>query len=171
MPDLIYLDAIGERGEKATAPAPLIRLQAYGDLMLSKPQFKSSWLKTLSEVEAANSDSSIVQAALGRRDLDDHKFSEAIGHLQRSLQIDPLQPNTYVDLSEAYFQDGQAENAIAAAKSAVTLDPFAAPLQKTLVFRLINAKQYTEAEAAMEKYLQNFPEDDFMRKMLAIARQ
>jgi len=44
-------------------------------------------------------------------------------------------------------------------------------MQKTLVLRLINAKQYPEAEAAMEKYLQNFPEDDFMRKMLAIARQ
>ena len=25
--------------------------------------------------------------------------------------------------------------------------------------------------AAMEKYLQTFPEDDFMRKMLAIARE
>ena len=44
-------------------------------------------------------------------------------------------------------------------------------MQKTLVLRLINAKQYPEAEAAMETYLQNFPEDEFMRKMLAIAKQ
>ena len=171
MPDLIHLDAIGERGAKATAPAPLIRLQAYADLMMSKPQFKSSWLKTLSELETANPESSIVQATLGRRDLDDHKFSEAIVHLQRSLQIDPAQTNANVDLSEAWFQSGHAEEAIAAAKRAVELDPFAAPLQKTLVFRLINGKHYEDAEAAMEKYLQNFPEDDFMRKMLAIARQ
>ena len=57
------------------------------------------------------------------------------------------------------------------AQKAVMLEPFSAPLQKTLVLRLINAKQYTEAEAAMEKYLENFPEDDFMRKMLAIAKQ
>ena len=171
MPDLIHLDAIGERGAKATAPAPLIRLQAYADLMMSKPQFKSSWLKTLSELETANPESSIVQATLGRRDLDDHKFSEAIVLLQRSLQIDPAQTNANVDLSEAWFQSGHAEEAIAAAKRAVELDPFAAPLQKTLVFRLINGKHYEDAEAAMEKYLQNFPEDDFMRKMLAIARQ
>jgi hypothetical protein len=53
----------------------------------------------------------------------------------------------------------------------VELDPFVAGMQKTLVFRLINGKHYEEAEAAMEKYLQNFPEDDFMRKMLAMAKQ
>lgn len=171
MPDLIELDAIGERGSKATPPPPLIRLQAYTDLMLTKPQFKAAWLTTLSELETADPQDAIVQAALGHRDLDDHKFSEAITHLQHSLKINPSQTNTIVDLSEAYFQSGDAEESIVAAKRAVELDPFAAPLQKTLVFRLINGKHYEEAQAAMEKYLQNFPEDDFMRKMLAIAKQ
>ena len=53
----------------------------------------------------------------------------------------------------------------------MTLDPFNSLLRKTLVLRLISAKQYELAETTMEKYLQDFPEDDFMRKMLAIARQ
>jgi len=43
-------------------------------------------------------------------------------------------------------------------------------LQKALVLRLINAKEYPQAEADMEKYVEEFPEDDFMRKMLSIAK-
>jgi predicted CXXCH cytochrome family protein len=171
MPDLIELNPAGERGAKAVAPPALVRLEAYANLMLAKPQFKPSWLKTLSELETANPENAMVQAALGHRDLEDSKLPEAIAHLQRSLHMDSMQAYVYADLSEAYFQSGQAEDAITAAKRAVELDPYAAPLQKTLIARLINGKHYDEAEAAMEKYLENFPEDEFMRKMLAIAKQ
>jgi hypothetical protein len=171
MPNLIELNAEGERGAKAAAPPALVRLQAYADLEVGKPQFHASWLKTLAELETADSENALVQAALGHRDLEDHKLAEAIRHLQHSVRLDPLQTNVYVDLSEAQDQSGQEGEAIASAKKAVELDPFVAALQKTLVFRLINGKHYDEAEAAMERYLQNFPEDDFMRKMLAMARQ
>jgi len=57
------------------------------------------------------------------------------------------------------------------AQKAVALDPFNAPMRKTLVMSLIDAKRYSEAQAAMEKYLEDFPEDDFMRKMLAISKE
>ena len=175
MPDLIELNAAGERGAKAAAPAALTRLQAYGELRTSKPQlastFTADWLKILGELDTNDSENPLVQAALGHRDLENHQPAEAIAHLQHALRLDPLQTTAYVDLSEAQDQSGQAEEAIASAKRAVELDPFVAALQKTLVFRLINGKHYDEAEAAMEKYLANFPEDDFMRKMLAMAKQ
>ncbi len=175
LPNLIHVNPAGERGSKAAAPPALMLLQAFGDLRISKPQFApsftASWLKTLSELETSNPENAIVQAALGHRDLEDHKWPQAIDHLQHSLRLDPMQTNVYVDLSEAQDQSGQPEDAIASAKRAVALDPFVAGLQKTLVFRLINGKHYEEAEAAMETYLKNFPEDNFMRKMLAIARQ
>jgi len=38
-----------------------------------------------------------------------------------------------------------------------------------LVIRLIEAKQYPKAHEALEHYLEIFPQDDFMRKMLARA--
>jgi TolA-binding protein len=38
-----------------------------------------------------------------------------------------------------------------------------------LVVRLIGAKQYAEAHEALEQYLEVFPQDDFMRQMLARA--
>jgi TolA-binding protein len=67
-------------------------------------------------------------------------------------------------------QKGNAEEAVALAKKAVTLDPYNAAPRKVLVLRLIGAKQYDEAQAAMEKYLQDFPQDEFMRKALAMAK-
>jgi hypothetical protein len=171
MPDLIHLDAEGVRGAGAATPLAVVRLAAYGDLKTSRPQFAASWLKTLADLETSDPENALVQASLGHRDLEDHKFAQAIDHLQHALRLDPVQTNVYVDLSEAQDQTGQVEEAIASAKKAVELDPFVAALQKTLVFRLINGKHYDEAEAAMEKYLQNFPEDDFMRKILAAAKQ
>jgi len=171
MPDLIQLNPAGERGAKAEAPPKLVQLLAYGELKASKPQFLASWLNTLAELQANNPENAVVQASLGHRDLLDHNLPGAIDHLEHSLRLDPVQTNAYVDLSEAQDQSGQVEQAIASAKRAVELDPFVADLQKTLVFRLINGKHYDEAQATMEKYLDLFPEDDFMRKMLAMAKQ
>ena len=171
MPDLIHLNAIGLRDDKAAAPSALTRLQAYGELKAARPQFNAAWLKTLTELGTSSPGNAIVQAALGHRDLEAKQLPEAIAHLEQAVKLDPTQTTAYVDLSEACFQSGQAEQAIVWARKAVELDPFVAALQKTLVFRLINGKHYEEATAAMEKYLQNFPEDDFMRKMLAMARE
>lgn len=171
MPDLVELNAAGERGAKAAVPSALVRLQAYAILQAGKPQFAASWRRVLSDLETGDSENAIVQAALGHRDLEDHKLAPAIDHLQHSLRLDPLQTSAYVDLSEAQDQSGQVEEAIASAKKAVELDPFVAPLQKTLVFRYIEGKHYDEAQAALERYLVNFPEDDFMRKILAAAKQ
>jgi predicted CXXCH cytochrome family protein len=171
MPDMIELNPEGERGAKAAIPTALMRLQAYAILQLGKPQFAASWRQSLTELETADQENAIVQAALGHRDLEDHKLPEAIDHLQHSLRLDPVQSVVYLDLSEVEDQGGQVEEAIAAARKAVELDPFAQGPQKALITRLIAGKHYDEAEAAMEKYLDNFPEDDFMRKMLAIAKQ
>jgi predicted Zn-dependent protease len=135
------------------------------------PAYAASYEKMLHQLETAEPEHAIVQAALGHQALAAGQLDEAAQHLQESLKLDPAQPAVYVDLSEVADQKGDATQAVAMAQKAVMLDPFNAGMQKTLVLRLIGAKQYEEAEAAMEKYLQNFPEDDFMRKMLAMAKQ
>jgi hypothetical protein len=167
LPDLIYLDATP--GD--AAPPAITLLQAYSQLKDVSPVYEASFLKILRELEATKPQSAIVQATLGHQALAASQLDDATQHLQASLKLDPAQAAVYVDLSAIADQKGQAEEAVTMAQKAVALEPFNAPMQKTLVLRLINAKQYPEAEAAMEKYLENFPEDDFMRKMLAIARQ
>jgi predicted Zn-dependent protease len=137
----------------------------------ASPAYEASFLKTLHELESSELENALVEATLGHRALAAAQLDEAEQHFEEPLKLDPAQPEVYSDLSEVAGQKGRADEAVKGAQTAVALDPFNAPLQKTLVTRLIDAKRYPEAEAAMEKYLENFPEDDFMRKMLAIARQ
>jgi tetratricopeptide (TPR) repeat protein len=172
MPDLVEVNPAGQRGAGALAPPALIRLQAYKLLKVEgKEQFVQSWLKTLAELETFNPENAIVQASLGHRDIDDHKYAEAISHLEHSLRLDPLQPFVYVDLSAAQDQSGKRDEAILSARKAVALAPFNPGMRKTLIYQLIQDKQYDQVEAEMETYLQIFPEDDRMREMLAIAKQ
>ncbi len=171
MPDLIELNPEGERGAQAAVPPAVVRLQAYALVERSEPRFHASWLRTLSGIEASAPEDAIVQASLGHRDLADHKLTDAIDHLQHAIRLNPMDTDAYIDLSEAQDESGQSEAAIVSAKKAVDLDPYVAPIQKTLILRLINAKQYEEAQAALERYLQNFPEDDVMRKMQAMVKQ
>ncbi len=172
MPDLIELNPAGERGAGAVAPPALIRLEAYALFIAEgKAQFVQSWLKTLAELETSNPENAIVQASLGHRDLDDHNNAEAISHLEHSLRLDPLQALVYVDLCAAQDQSGKPAEAIESARKAVALDPFDRGIRKTLIYELIQDKQYDQVAAEMEKYLQVFPDDDRMREMLDLAKQ
>jgi tetratricopeptide (TPR) repeat protein len=172
MPDLIELNPAGTRGAGASAPSALIRLRVYALLKAEgKVQFVQPWLKILAELEMSNPESAIVQASAGHRDLDDHRYAEAISHLEHSLQLDPLQALVYVDLSAAQDQSSEHAEAILSARKAVALEPFNPGIRKTLIYQLIQDKQYEQVEAEMTKYLEIFPEDDRMREMLAIAKQ
>jgi len=166
LPDLIYLNA---ESSNSTPPA-ITLLQAYSQLKEQSPAYAASYQRVLNELERSEPENALVQAALGHQALTANQWDAATEHLQESLKLNPAQPAVYADLSAVAEQKGEAAEAVTLQQKAVMLDPYNAPLQKALVLRLIDAKQYPEAEAAMEKYLENFPEDDFMRKMLAIAK-
>jgi hypothetical protein len=168
LPDLIYLN----RSPGDGAPPPAITLlQAYEQLKIQSPVYAAAYAKTLAELEKTEPENALVQATLGHNAFAEGRLDEAVVHLQDSLRLDPAQPAVYADLAQIADKRGQPAEAVAMAQKAIMLDPYNAPLQKTLVMSLISAKEYTEAEAAMEKYLENFPEDDFMRRMLAIAKE
>jgi len=167
LPDLIYLN--GE--SKDSMPPALTLLEAYRQLKDQSPAYAASYARTLSELEKSEPENAIVQAALGHQALAANQWDVAGEHLQESLKLNPAQSAVYADLSAVAEQRGDAAEAVTMQQKAVILDPYNASLQKALVLRLIDAKKYPEAQAAMETYLRNFPEDDFMRKMLAIAKE
>jgi Flp pilus assembly protein TadD len=184
LPDLVYLNGRlngrlngsrnhvpGRDSNESSPPPGVALLEAYDQLHEQWPEYSAAWLRTLNALEKSDPDKALVQASLGHRDLEDGKLEEAAAHLRRSLELDPAQFAVYVDLSAIAGHKGQVDEAVAFARKAVTLDPFNAATRKVLVLRLINAKRYAEALPAMEQYLHDFPEDDLMRKMLAIAKE
>jgi hypothetical protein len=168
LPDLIHLNA---RAGSADAPIPLLTLlQAYGELSENNPDYLPRYIAVLGELEQKEPDNVLVQSALGRRDLRAGKPQQALEHLQFALKIGPAQATIYADLSEALVKLDRPAEAIRPLETAIELDPFNPVLQKTLVVRLIQLKQYPKAQATMEKYVDNFPQDSFLRQMLARAK-
>jgi predicted Zn-dependent protease len=134
------------------------------------PEYRGRYLALLAELEHSQPENALVQASLGRRALLDDKAAEAAVHLRHALKIGPPQATTYADLAEAQVKLGQENEAITSLEKAVELDPFNAVFQKKLVLRLIETKQYAQAGAALEQYVQTFPQDSFMREMLTRAK-
>ena len=168
LPDLVHLDPVP--GVKEDVVLPLTLLQAYGELAANKPEYVGPYLKILAELEQTKPDNAIVQAALGRRDLKSGRWQAAADHLQRAVQLGSQQATLYSDLAEAMTRLGRPDEGIALMQKAATLDPFNPMLQRTLVARFIALKQYSNALVALEHYMQTFPQDSYMRKMLDLAK-
>jgi Tfp pilus assembly protein PilF len=167
LPDLIHLDPVP--GQESVPPPLLTLLAAYGELAESRPQYIAPYLKVLGQLEQTQPDDPLVQTALGRRDLKKGDFQSAAGHLRRALQSGAPTATTYADLADALAHLGQTEEALPLIEKAIDLEPFNPVTRKMLVVRLIETRQYAKAREALENYLQIFPQDDFMRKMLARA--
>ena len=168
LPALVHVNRVPGRSDD---PPSLALLEAYRRIAEKRPEYNAAYQKTLSELEQAEPDNAAVQQALGRRDIANSEFEQAITHLQRSAQLDPQQATTYSYLSEALAQQNRMGEAIEASEKAISIQPYDPLFQKALIDRLIADKQYSKAIAAMDHYLELFPEDAFMRRMLEIAKQ
>ena len=168
LPDLIDLDP--PPGRQNAALPPLTLLQAYGDLAAEKPQYVGPYLEVLARLEKSDPDNALVQAAVGRREIKSGNFPAAVEHLQRALSLASPQATTCADLADALTHLDRKNEAVTWLDKSIQLDPFNPFTQRTLIVRLIDLKQYTRARAALERYVEVFPQDTFMRQMLAKAR-
>jgi tetratricopeptide (TPR) repeat protein len=168
LPDLVHLNRV--RGRADDLPA-LSLLEAYWEIGQRKPEYADAYQKTLSALSEQDPDHAAVQEGLGRRELAAGNLDAAVAHLRRALALDPERGMAYSLLSEALARQDHLVEAIAASEKAVSIEPYKALYQKSLISHLVAARQYDKAVAAMEHYNQLFPEDEFMRKMLKIAKQ
>jgi Tfp pilus assembly protein PilF len=169
LPDLVHLNP--PPGKQDVAPPLLTLLQVYGELAAHRPEYAAPYYRVLDQLQRTESNDTLVQAALGRRCLQSGNLQEAIQHLKQSLAIGKPPSAVYSDLSEALDKLGQREQGLAMLQKAIQEDPFNPLLQRSLVFRLIDLKQYANARAAMSRYSQVFPQDFFMRQKFAAAME
>ena len=86
------------------------------------------------------------------------------------LEAGPPKTVLYTELADALVKLDRTAEAAVVLRKAIGLDPFNSALQKTLIVRLIELKEYASARTALESYVERFPEDSFMRQMLARAQ-
>ena len=167
MTDLIDLDPAP--GKETASQPDLTLMQAYGELAAQKPQYASRYLEVLARLEKSDPENALVQAAVGRRELRSGNFDSAVQHLQRAVTLSP-QATTCADLADALTHLDRKNEAVVWLDKSIQLDPFNPFTQRTLIVRLIDLKQYPRARAALEHYVEVFPQDTLMRQMLAKAR-
>jgi hypothetical protein len=145
---------------------PLVtRLAAYGELLTRAPGLQSGYFELLDEASRSAGEDPLVLIALGHKALAESK-PEAVALLRKAEQKGVPSAILYLDLSEALTQAGQAAESVAALERGQRLFPFSPAIRKHLVLGYIREKTYDKAKVALESYVQDFPEDDFMRGLL-----
>jgi tetratricopeptide (TPR) repeat protein len=147
-------------------------LKAYGELMDREPRFRQRYLELLDVLESATPDDAFVQAALGRKSLQDPSpkaASRAREQLARAIELGFRANTVYADLSDALERLGRLEESARVLADGVALNPYAPVLYKMLAMRYIGLKQYPQAKEIMQRYVEIFPEDAFMRGLLEKA--
>ena len=150
----------------STASVPEITLlRAYSELATREPNFQQRYLTLLDRLSQVQPIDPFVEAAVGHKALAEGRNEEALAHLSHGLQLGDA--TVYGDIAKALSNLGRGEEALDYLKRGVDNHPFDTVLLKTLILRYINLKRYPDARQAMERYIGLFPEDSFMRKLLA----
>ena len=169
LPDLIHLNPAP--GRKRVPPPALALLQAYGELIEKHPEYMNRYFAVLHDLERTAPENPLVQAAIGNRELHAGRYQEAVEHLERALETGRPRTILYTDLADALIKLDRTSDAVTLLRRATDVDPFNAALRKTLIVQLIQVKDYANAKMEMEDYVKRFPEDSFMRQMLARAQR
>jgi tetratricopeptide (TPR) repeat protein len=160
-PDLVHFNAV--RGK----PLPLLTLlRAYGQLLDTQPAYEPRFQRLLEQASKEHSDDPLVLATLGRRSLRANHLDEAVDYLTRSITRGAGASSTFEDLGEALARLGRLEESLSTLNSGIAQFPFAPVLYKSKALRLIKLERYEEAQKTLEQYMDLFPEDDFVRKLL-----
>lgn len=165
--DLIYLNRAD-----AKPIAPIVLLQGYGELESRAPQYRARYLELLDRLTASLPENPSVQAAAGRKlvhDLSPEAKRSGASHLSKAIQLGFTGPAAFEDLAFALAGEGKTEQAVGVLKQGLELNPYAPRLHKLLTVQYINLQQYDLAKASMQRYLELFPEDNFVRDLLRKA--
>jgi hypothetical protein len=166
LPDLVHLDAVPGHADNIP-PATLI--EAYREIASRRPEYQDAYERSLTQAQSSLPRDAAVQLDLGRRSLAHDQAADAVTYLLRAVALGPSDPAAFGYLSQALSRVGRVQEAIAASRKAVELDPFEPLWRKGLIDQYITAQQYGEATSAMKQYLEQFPEDGSMRKMYEFA--
>jgi hypothetical protein len=144
-------------------------LQAYQQLIAKNSEYQQRYLDLLVSLSETNAQDPYVQAALGDQAFRENRFEDAATHLMRGVAVN--RPAVYLELAQSLVKLNRTSEAVDYLKKGVALDPYDAVMQKTLILQYINQRDFSDARPAMQQYVATFPEDTFMRSMLARVSQ
>jgi Flp pilus assembly protein TadD len=156
---------VNPRPDAKQSLSEITLLRAYSELAARDAEYQQRYLKLLDHLSHVQPKEPFVQAALGHKALTEGKSQDALAHLSNALSLGDT--TVYRDIAQALVNLGRSDDALQYLRQAAAMEPFNATVQKTLILEYINLKQYADARKAMQQYVSTFPEDSFMRGLLA----
>lgn len=155
--------AVGALRQFNDGPSPTATtlFQAYGQALAKRPDFAGRFEESLRAAAGP-----IASAAKGRAALRAGKFEEAIAALREALADGYRIAAVYEDLGYALGRAGRLEESLTALREGLAVAPYSQTIHKAIALRHIQKKDYASARKALESYVQLFPEDDFVRRLL-----
>jgi hypothetical protein len=164
-PRLADLEIVNAPPGKAISISDITLLHAYAELSPGNPTYMRDYLALLERLSKTRAGDPYVAACLGHKAVAEGKFEQALKVLPAAS---PLKETTVdEDMAEALNKLGRPEEALTYLQTAAEQDPYNATVLKTLTLQYINLHRYAQARQQMESYVKNFPEDAFMRSLLA----
>jgi hypothetical protein len=166
LPDLVHLSA---NPAKQDAPPPLIRLQAYAQVMLAHPEYRARYWSVAEQLKATHPDNVGVLEALADEALQKRNTegsSLAIRYLQDAILHGTTNPVDFEELAELLFAANRQSEAINVLQQGMKSDPYDAELYRlsTKIFFALS-KMHEACEVAAQGR-QKFPQDDVLRGLL-----
>jgi hypothetical protein len=166
---LVHINAIP--GVKDVIP-PLTAMRAYGEMAQSDPRYAADYLEALDKAAQTNPEDPAVLSGLGWREVTNRSpeaKTKAIEYLRQAIQKGSHAPLNYEKLGELLREAGKEEEAIAVLEQGIQDNPFTKRLYQQLAMTYIAVKRYPLALSTMHRELERFPDDSFVRKLIAEA--
>lgn len=165
LPDLVHLSAIPGRGD---APTQLTLLQAYGQVMLSHPEYRPRYWGLARELEKTHPENIFVLEALADWSLQQKTregVTSAIGYLDEAVKRGTTNPADFQQLGSLLMASGREAEAASAFQKAIDLFPYDPEPHRSLARSYMLSQRKTEACEVLGKALRLFPLDPGIGKL------
>jgi hypothetical protein len=168
LPDLVHLDPVP--GDEGKVVAPIVLLQAYGDLMQIHREYRASENRVLDSLAKTQPRNPLVLSALGQRaELAEtpEGFAEAQEDLREAIAAGSTKASDLDLYGRLLIHSGDMAEAARVLKEDITLNPYSSERYKMLALAYIKLRDYRLALQTMKQELRYFPQDSELRALVA----
>jgi hypothetical protein len=166
LPDLVHLSA---NPDTKAAPSPLTLLQAYGQVRLAHPEYRTRYWSTAKQLMATQPNNVYVLEALAdeatqRRNAEGAAL--AVQYLQSAIRGGATNPADFEELATLLVADNRQSEAVKVLRDGMQLDPYDAELYRLSARVYFGLNKMQEGCEVAAKGKENFPQDDAFRVLM-----
>jgi hypothetical protein len=165
LPDLVHLNANPARQE---APSLLMLLQAYGQVMLSHPEYRERYWAVAKQLESSQGNNVLVLEALAdwaiqRKNAEGSSL--AIRYLDGAIHRGATNPADFEELAELLVAANRQSDALKILQQGMQLIPYYAEFYRRSATVNFSANRKQEACDVVAKGVEKFPQDTVIRDL------